>query len=166
MKIVIQDLNENDFLKIKALFSDEYKIVNACDKALFCQGCFGCWFRNPGCCRYKDTLKDIGSQLSSAEQIIIISRNCYGGYSPEVKRIVDRSLSQNLPWFVYRSHRIHHPCRTKNISSLRVFFYGDISAREKTISEELIHANCINRGIEDYKITFVSSPDKINGAEL
>lgn len=50
-----------------------------------CIGCFGCWIKTPGSCVLPDSYQEMGKLLSRTSELILISRCCYGGYSPYVK---------------------------------------------------------------------------------
>lgn len=161
LKTVIHDLPEEEFAKLG--FSEtEYTVIPAKEKAAFCQGCFGCWMKTPGKCVYKDRLQYIGTITANSEEIIVISRCCYGGYSPEVKRVFDRAVSESLPFFTYRAWRIHHPSRYKNKPSLSVYLYGDISDYEKEVAAKLVRANAVNMNCRASKHFFAEDLSKLS----
>ena len=57
-----------------------------------CIGCFGCWIKTPGSCVLPDSYQEMGKLLSRTSELILISRCCYGSYSPHVKNVLDRSI--------------------------------------------------------------------------
>lgn len=150
--LIIHDLDDKTAKTIE--FPDSYDVIAAREKAAFCQGCFGCWLKTPGACVYGDCLKEMGRRMSTSSQIIVITRNFYGGYSPEIKRIFDRSISASLPFFTYRSGQIHHPQRVKRERKLTFLFYGEISEFEKEIGQKLVKANGINMAVTEAKAEF------------
>ena len=164
MKIIIHDLNENEFEKIYnltgidkneniTLISDNKKIKN-------CTGCFFCWTKNPGECRIKDGYDNLAELYSKTEKIIIISKCCYGSYSPFVKNVLDRSIPYLLPFFKIKNKEMHHTIRYKNKLYFEVYFYGEnISDEEKEIARDMVKANCINLNITDFKVSFFESFD-------
>lgn len=160
LKTIIHDLSDEAFKALR-ISAEDYLIVSAWEKALFCQGCFGCWLKTPGKCVCKDRLQYIGTVLANSETIVVISRCSYGGYSPEVKRVFDRAIAESLPFFTYRAWKIHHPSRYKNRPSLSVYFYGDISEEEKKIAGDLVHANSINMNCRDCKSAFVANANEL-----
>ena len=78
--------------------SSGYTVIDANHKAAFCQGCFGCWLKSPGQCVIKDSLQTVSTEIGCSQQVIIFSRCCYGGFSPAVKRVLDRSIAVSLPF--------------------------------------------------------------------
>ena len=164
MKIIIHDLDEKELEKIYnltgidkneniTLISDNKKIKN-------CTGCFFCWTKNPGECRIKDGYDNLAELYSKTEKIIIISKCCYGSYSPFVKNILDRSIPYLLPFFKIKNKEMHHTIRYKNKLYFEVYFYGEnISNEEKEIAKNMVKANCINLNITDFKVSFFESFD-------
>ena len=164
MKIIIHDLNENEFEKIYnltgidkneniTLISDNKKIKN-------CTGCFCCWTKSPGKCRIKDNYENLAELYSQTEKIVIMSKCHYGSYSPFVKNVLDRSIPYLLPFFKIKNKEMHHTIRYKNKLYFEVYFYGEnISDEEKEIAKNMVKANCINLNITDFKVSFFESFD-------
>ena len=86
-----------------------FSVIDANKKGACCQGCFRCWLASPGQCVMKDDLQTIGVQIGSCEKVIILSRCCYGGFSPGVKKVLDRAISLSLPFFTYRLRGLSRP---------------------------------------------------------
>lgn len=157
MRVIIHDLTEEEFQALKVKERDTI-VFSAREKAAPCQGCFGCWFKSPGKCFMKDKLQNLGAALGQSEEVIVISENCYGGYSEGVKRIFDRSISTSLPFFTYRNRKIHHCLRYKSkLQDFKVFFYGDISDFERSIAKEFVKANGLNNGARISQVSFISN---------
>lgn len=97
-KVIIHDLMGDDLNLIPTATDDCY-VVDANAKASHCVGCFGCWLKTPGICVLKDEFQHLGVILPQSKEIIIISQGCYGGYSPNVKKVLDRSIALSLPFF-------------------------------------------------------------------
>lgn len=162
MKLIIHDLSTREIERLN-ISLEAYQIISTDIKATYCQGCFGCWLKVPGKCVYKDKLQYIGALLAQSEEVIIISRNCYGGYSYGIKKILDRSIAGNTPIFTYRRRKIHHACRYKNRPNLTVYLYGDMSALEKQIATELVQANGVNMGCQNIKSFFLEDISELRG---
>ena len=76
----------------------------------------------------------MGKYLSKVTDIIIISKCCYGSFSPFVKNVLDRSLSYAHPYFVIKNGEMHHRMRYNNEANMEVWFYDeDITEMEKQI---------------------------------
>ena len=138
----LKDLNETVFSKKDQkdtiIISDNGKI-----KPCIC--CYGCWLKTPGQCIINDGYNNMGVLLSKSDQLIIISQCFYGGYSPFVKNVFDRSVCPYLlPYFRTKNGETHHPKRYKNSIALSVYFYGEISENEKETARKLVKANGMN----------------------
>lgn len=162
MKILIHDLDNS---VAEGLLKDnkEFDLVISDDGTIkACIGCFACWIKNPGLCILKDSYSDTGANLSKCDDLIIISRSYYGGYSPFVKNVLDRGISYVHPYFVIRNGQMHHKRRYKNRIGLQVGFYGsDITEEEKATAEKLVRANSINYDGYVKDISFAKDPTEI-----
>ena len=76
-----------------------------------CIECFGCWLKSPGQCIIKDGYEKMGANIHKADEITVISRYTYGGFSPFVKIVFDRSNGWVLPFFDIYQGQMHHKMR-------------------------------------------------------
>ena len=93
MKVILYDLDETNANRIAA----------RCDRALSadgryapCQGCFGCWTKHPAECKMKDTLRQVCRVIGQADELVIVTRNLYGGYSAAVKNVLEQASFRYL----------------------------------------------------------------------
>ena len=112
MTLVIHDMDET---AAKAFDFKDAEVIKNNGKIRNCIGCFGCWTRTPGECIRHDGYENMGKLLSKCDRLIIISRSCFGGYSPFVKNVFDRSISYVLPDFEMRGGEMHHKRRYDNV---------------------------------------------------
>ena len=156
--IFIHDLIPN---VLSAVLPDTsgFSVIDANKKAACCQGCFRCWLASPGQCVMKDDLQTVGAQIGSCEKAIIFSQCCYGGFSPGVKKVLDRAISLSLPFFTYRSGRVHHPLRYQNRPTLTVCFYGAVTDFERETAMRLVEANRVNMGFSSVQVYFAEKPE-------
>ncbi|MBE6059009.1 MAG: flavodoxin family protein [Clostridium sulfidigenes] len=162
MKLLIHDLENNEFKKIFPNQLDDTIIISDDDTIHHCIGCFGCWIKTPGACIIRDKYGDMGEYLSKCQEVILISKCCYGGFSPFVKNVLDRSISYIHPYFAIRNGEMHHRRRYKNHIDMRVWFYGEnITEKEKQTSEKLVKANSINLDCHVSSISFVNRIEKM-----
>lgn len=161
--MIIHDLNSELADKLLAgtkescIIADHGDIHN-------CIGCFGCWIKTPGVCVIKDEYANMGELLGKTSELLIISKCFYGGYSPFVKNILDRSISYIHPYFAYRNGEMHHKRRYDNIINLKVYFYGDeITEQEKETARNLIKANEINLDCRVKEVRFLTMQELMEG---
>lgn len=140
---------------------DNWLVLDAKAKAAHCQGCFGCWLKTPGTCVLKDGLQHLGAAIAQSRELILASRCCYGGFSPEVKRAIDRSISDSLPFFTYRGGKLHHSLRYHRAPVLTVCFYGSMTGFERETAERLAQANRVNMGSPSLRLLFADGPEQV-----
>ena len=82
------------------------RMIAADGKYAPCQGCFGCWTKHPAECFMKDQLQQVCRTIGHADELVIVTRNVYGEYSPEIKNVLDRSIGTSTPFSTYRGGQI------------------------------------------------------------
>jgi multimeric flavodoxin WrbA len=142
----MHDLSEMDFKQMAFSINDEITIVSNSRKINPCVGCYGCWIKTPGICMMKDGYQNFGQLFSKTNDVVVISECVYGGYSPFIKNVWDRSISYLLPYFTKKENETHHKMRYDSAFALSVHFYNDkgISPSEKDTAQKLIKANSIS----------------------
>ena len=163
MKVILHDLKGDVTNKIEA---GADKVIFADGKYAPCQGCFKCWTKHPATCAMSDSLHEICRVLGQADELTIITENCYGGYSPEVKCVLDRGIGISTPMSTYRGKMMHHTLRYGKHDRLRVFVYGDITEKEEETWNLMVKANSLNEGYSTYAVSFVSESELKEGAAL
>lgn len=159
MDVIIHDLSENEFNSVTGNINNEKaRIISDNGKIKHCKGCFECWIKTPGKCVINDGYQNIGEIFSRADKITIISKCCYGGYSPFVKNVLDRCISFLLPFFKIVGNEVHHSMRYEKKIRMEVHFYGEnIDEEERDIADELVRANSVNLDAEEYSLSFYDS---------
>lgn len=143
MTLIIHDMDDTEFNK--TVFKDikNSKILKL-DNIKPCLGCFNCWLKSPGICTLNDDYKINGALLSTCDRLIVISKNYYGMFSPNIKNFFDRSISYVKPYFRIIYGEMHHKKRYKNILNIDYYIYGDINSNEENTIKNLIKANSEN----------------------
>lgn len=163
MKVILHDLPEEhtEFLQKHC-----DAVIRADGKYAPCQGCFGCWTKHPAECRLKDSLHTICRQIGRADELLIITRNCYGMYSPAVKNILDRSIGVSTPFSTYRKKQMHHTLRYGKQILLKVLAYGDMTAQEEKTFAYMTERNAINFGYKKWEFIRFQSLAELEGDVL
>ena len=160
MKVILHDLEER------------YggTIVSRCDYALAadgkyapCQGCFGCWTKHPAECFMKDRLRQVCRIIGQADELVIVTKNLYGGYSAAVKNVLDRSIGTSTPLSTYRGGQMHHTLRYGRHGLWKVIVYGDITDAEKDSFRYLAERNAVNDGFARSEVVFLNDPAELEG---
>ena len=161
MKVIVHDLGTeyNEVLQKKCDV-----VMHADGKYAPCQGCFGCWTKHPAACHMKDSLHQVCRVIGKADELIIISENYYGAYSPVIKNVLDRSIGSSTPLSTYRGKQMHHTLRYGKHDFFRVFTYGDITAEEKATFELTAARNALNDGYRESRVIVLKSLDQLEAA--
>ena len=110
-----------------------------------CRGCFACWLKHPGTCAIMDDEEPILRSIVASDVQIWISPVTFGGYSPALKKALDRSIPNVLPFFTKRHGEVHHPHRYDKRRSYLAF--GTLPSPDpeaERIFHNLVRRNALN----------------------
>ncbi len=154
MKVIIHDLG-SQYAGLVAANCD--RSIDADGKYAPCQGCFGCWTKHPAQCFMKDALQQACRIIGQADELVIITRNLYGGYAADIKNVLDRSIGTSTPFSTYRGRQMHHTLRYGKHSLWKVIVYGEITEAEKATFRYMAERNAVNDGFERSEISFIEN---------
>ena len=144
MKLVIHDLTASEWENIKQDYEGD-QIISDSSTIQPCVGCFGCWNKTPGQCVLRDGYENMGALVHQADEIVVISRYTYGGFSGFVKNVFDRCLGYVLPQFEVINGETHHKKRYEEDKPFTFIFYGHgLSEEEKESARRYVKAVCTN----------------------
>lgn len=87
----------------------------------------------------------MGSLIHHADEVVVISRYTYGGFSGFVKNVFDRCLGYVLPQFEVAGGETHHQKRYDEDKPFTFIFYGhDLNEDEKNSARRYVTAVCAN----------------------
>jgi multimeric flavodoxin WrbA len=113
-------------------------------------------------CKINDSLQNYGSLLGHSEETVLISQNCYGGYSEQVKKILDRSVSASTPFFTYRSRKVRHIKRYRiKRKQLTVILYGNFLEAETKAAKLMVEANRSTIGFQKADLYTINQINEI-----
>ena len=137
---LIIELLERDGFEVEQIVLKDIKVAA-------CQGCFDCWLRTPGECKIDDYSRDVAKKMVQSNLIIHFSPITFGGYSSELKKVIDRFIPTILPFFTKRNGETHHKYRYENRGSIIAVGVIDKPDEEKeAIFKELVYRNSLNMG--------------------
>lgn len=125
-----------------------------------CTGCFGCFFKDPGRCVIDDEYRYQGEKIGHCEEMIIISKLTFGGYSRDAKIQLDRCLPYTHADFHMYKGQLHHKNRYTNDPVLKVYFYGEGTDGEKKTAEKLVERNSYNMTLSEYEVYFCDTKEE------
>ncbi len=110
-----------------------------------CAGDFYCWVRNPGVCNVNDDNRAIAAAIASSDLMIYLTPITFGGYSSELKRMVDHQIQNILPFFSTVNGETHHQRRYERYADfLAIGWLEEADPRSEAIFRGLVQRNAIN----------------------
>ena len=144
MNLVIHDLDAAAWEALRRDY-EGWRVVSDRGTIRPCTGCFCCWNKTPGQCVLKDGYEHMGAFLHEAEEVHVISRYTYGGFSGFVKNVFDRCLGYVLPQFEVVGGETHHRKRYAEDKPFTFIFYGGgLREEEKASARRYAEAVCAN----------------------
>ena len=154
MKVLIKDPNSAS----ADINEDSFdRVICADGRYSPCQGCFKCWTKHPATCAMKDSLHEVCRVIGLADDLVIVTVNLYGGFSPAVKNILDRAIGVSTPMSTYRGRQMHHTLRYGKRGMYRVIVTGDVSAKEKETWSLMAERNALNWGYTAHEVVFADT---------
>ncbi len=130
-----------------------------------CTGCFGCWMRTPGRCVLPKGAHDIAEAVVRSELTVLLTPITFGGYSSELKKALDHTIMNILPFFTKVAGETHHVPRYEehpNLLALGVLPAPD--AESERIFRTLVERNSINFYAETHAVGIFTPAQLENGA--
>ena len=110
-----------------------------------CIGCFKCWDTTPGICILKDEAHDIIRKIIQSELVIFLTLLTFGGYSSELKKIIERMLGLFLPGMTLIKGETHHLKRYERYPSLLAVGISEIQDEDgEKIFNTLVERHSLN----------------------
>ena len=110
-----------------------------------CIGCFKCWDTTPGICIQKDGVQDVVQKIIQSDLAIFLTPLTFGGYSSEMKKIIERMLGLLQPGMTIIKGETHHLKRYERYPSLLALGVTEIrDDDEKQIFNTLIERHSLN----------------------
>jgi multimeric flavodoxin WrbA len=130
-------------------------------KLAHCIGCFGCWLETPGICRFRETDgQEIIKAMIRSDTIVLFTPVTFGGYSSQLKRIVDRFLPHLLPYFgVYHGEIHHRPRYLRYPRWVGIGVQDSPNTAEANTFKLIVGRNAINFHAPSYAAEVINSTD-------
>ncbi|WP_022758693.1 flavodoxin family protein [Butyrivibrio fibrisolvens] len=144
MKLLIHDYSREEWERLAYKYSG-WKVISYTENIRPCAGCFACWAKEPGVCAIKDGYEKMGAMIHEADEVLVISKYTYGGFSSFVKNVFDRSISYILPYLTISHGEMHHKRRYHESKVFSFIFRGNnLKDSEKEAARKYVIAFCKN----------------------
>lgn len=135
------------------------------EKIATCMGCFGCWLKTPGICIINDKGQEIAKKVIRSDLTVFLTPITFGGYSYQLKKMVDRLIPNILPFFTVIDGEIHHQARyDKNPNMMVIGYLPQPDTENENIFTKLVERNAINMHSPHYHAEIISGD--MRGIEL
>ncbi|PKM94346.1 MAG: hypothetical protein CVU84_09740 [Firmicutes bacterium HGW-Firmicutes-1] len=128
-----------------------------------CRSCGVCGLVTPGKCSIKDDIEIIMSAVAKSTMLIFLTPIRFGGYSSELKKIIDRFMLLGLPLYIVRKGHLLHPSRYNTIKWL---FVIGLSENKSLVQEEslrkLVKNNALNMRVSQKALIFKPTEDGLS----
>ena len=136
-QIIIDELTDKDW-EIEPLIIHKMNIKP-------CTGCFGCWVKTPGECVINDAGQDTARAIIQSNLVVYLTPVTFGGYSSQLKKVLDRSIVILLPFFKKIDGVVHHQARYEHYPRLMgVGLLQQPDKESERIFTTLVGLNAIN----------------------
>jgi hypothetical protein len=135
--ILVEEL-ESAGLNVEPILLHEHEIK-------ICIGCFKCWDTTPGLCFQKDEAQHIVKKTIQSDLLVFLTPLTFGGYSSELKKIIERMLGLLQPAMTVVKGESHHVKRYDRYPSLLGIGITEIhDEEEERIFRTLIERHSLN----------------------
>ncbi len=142
--LLIHDLSEAEWERCAEEYKD-WTVISDNGNIRPCIGCFHCWTSGTGTCVFKDGYENMGKLIHEADELVIMSRYTYGGFSSFVKNAFDRCIGYVLPEFETAYGEMHHKKRYAEDKPVTFRFRGSgLGEEEKEKARQYVSALCRN----------------------
>jgi hypothetical protein len=126
------------------------------EKVAYCLGCFQCWTKTPGLCRIDDAGRAVTASIIASDLAVYITPITFGGYSSELKKVIDRNICLVSPFFTSIDGEVHHKPRYERYPRLAVV--GVLPApdpEQEELFRRLVERNAINMHTPAYDVNIL-----------
>jgi multimeric flavodoxin WrbA len=112
-----------------------------------CTGCFRCWDTTPGICSgvKGDVGEEIKKEVVNSELLVFLTPITFGGYSSELKKIIERLLGILHPGVQIINGETHHLKRYEKYPSvLAIGFSKHSDKEEEELFKTLVYRHSLN----------------------
>lgn len=126
-----------------------------------CRSCGACGFKSPGKCVLKDDSHEILGAIAKSNTFVMLTPIRFGGYSSNLKKIVDKFMTLGLPSYTVKKGHLLHPMRYGSKAIIGVGVYDGDSEELKACFTKLVENNAFN--MSSKFTTYILKPSQDTG---
>lgn len=108
-----------------------------------CIGCFDCWLKTPGICRFEDDVEEMLREIIKSDILLFASPLIMGMYSALLKRFQDRMLPIIHPYLALVNNECHHKKRYPKYPKLGFIYDENDATPEEIENVHFIHQRMV-----------------------
>ncbi|MCA2997033.1 MAG: NAD(P)H-dependent oxidoreductase [Rhodocyclaceae bacterium] len=121
-----------------------------------CLGEFDCWVKTPGRCRIHDEGQEIERAVHDADLLVLVTPVRFGGYSAQLKKVIDRLIPLITPFFEKRADLTHHQHRYDRLPRFVGVGYDSAPTDSRAcLFRGLVESNALNLGCPAWGVALV-----------
>ncbi len=131
-----------------------------------CTGCFRCWHTTPGICTgvKNDDAEEITEKVINSELVVFLTPLTFGGYSSELKKMIERFLGLLQPGTTLINEETHHLKRYERYPSiLAIAITEKIDDEEAQLFKTLGHRFSLNFYPPKHREEVLQTDDDLQG---
>ncbi|MEE8354620.1 MAG: NAD(P)H-dependent oxidoreductase [Candidatus Bathyarchaeia archaeon] len=131
-----------------------------------CTGCFRCWNVTPGICTgvKEDDAEEITKKVINSKLVVFLTPLTFGGYSSELKKMIERLLGLLQPGMTLINGETHHLKRyVRYPSILSIAITEKIDDEEVQLFKTLGHRFSLNFYPPKHREEVVQADDDLKG---
>jgi multimeric flavodoxin WrbA len=113
-------------------------------KILPCRSCGACEIKSPGKCVFHDDMPEIMRAIAPGSLILMLTPVRFGGYSSQLKKVLDKLMILVLPLYTVKDGHLLHPPRYGKKSLLIIGLTGENLPGEEENFRLLAARNALN----------------------
>lgn len=108
-----------------------------------CVGCFDCWLKTPGVCRFNDDVEKILREIIQSDLLLFASPLVMGMYSAVLKRFQDRMIPILHPNIEIINDECHHRKRYPKYPKMGFIFEENDASSEEIENVKFLHQRIV-----------------------
>lgn len=136
---------ENTLIGMLVERGQEYSCFNLREMNILpCRSCGFCGVRTPGKCIIDDDIHPIMRAIAKSSTMVMLTPIRFGGYSSQLKKVVDRMMPMGMPFYMVKDGHLLHPMRYGHKSLLAIGVAEENLRGQEENFRTLVDRNALN----------------------